>query len=278
MPGLEPIGEIAKRVYPGLKFSKPASERLEPTTPPSLKPVSENLLDDVKCQQCKDAHWLHPMKDGKPDYIASLVRCPCMRERDAAERMAVYRKFCRLPANLRLCTFESFDAYSPALQEALSAALEIAADNGSLKWLTLVSDRDRGKSHLAAAICWHWLERGKLARFGVVPDLLNELKSTFDKTEELTFKAMFDMICNVPLLVLDDLGVEKSTEWSRETLENLVNRRYNEGLPLVVTTNKSFDELEPRIASRLQRFQPGKVVVLDCGEYRLRKPPLVRIK
>lgn len=125
-----------------------------------------------------------------------------MREQDAAERMARYRKFCRLPANLRLCTFESFNAYDKNLQEARDAALEIATDNGNLKWLTLVSDRDRGKSHLAAAICWHWLERGKLARFGVVPDLLNELKDTFSDAGELNFKQMFDMICNVPLLVL----------------------------------------------------------------------------
>ena len=73
---------------------------------------------------------------------------------------------------------------------------------------------------------------------------------------------------NVPLLVLDDLGVEYRTDWVQEKLDTIIDYRLMQGLPLVVTTNKPLDELPFRIASRLKRASNSKVMVIDSSEFR----------
>lgn len=197
-----------------------------------------------------------------------------MEESDRIARLNIYSRFCRLPKGHDNWTFEAFEAYHPSLVRARDAALEMA-EGGEATWLTLVGGVDRGKSHLAVAVSRRWMERGQLARYGYVVDLLDELKSTFDNSAEWTFKRMFDAICNVPLLVLDEMGVEKPTAWAVEKLNSIVNHRYLEGLPLMVTTNLTMLELaervDERIASRLQRFEQGKVLAIDAPEYRARR-------
>jgi len=77
------------------------------------------------------------------------------------------------------------------------------------------------------------------------------------------------------LLVLDDLGVQRPTEWAMERLMTIINHRYENGLPLMATKNKSVESLpgddEGRIGSRLKRFVPGKVVVMEGPEYITRR-------
>ena len=133
---------------------------------------------------------------------------------------------------------------------------------------------DRGKTHLAIAICRHWLARGKVARYIYVPLLLEELRRGYNpRKEDDSYDRKLDFLLNVPLLVLDDLGVEYDTPWAQEKLNIIVDYRCVNGLSLVATTNKRMtaikkeDALAPRIASRLQRY--GQVVVLTAGEYRL---------
>jgi hypothetical protein len=71
------------------------------------------------------------------------------------------------------------------------------------------------------------------------------------------------------LLILDDLGTEKLTDWAAEKLDTLIDHRYIKGLPLVVTTNVPAAQLSPRIASRLQDRRLGRVVTLSGPDYRI---------
>jgi DNA replication protein DnaC len=70
----------------------------------------------------------------------------------------------------------------------------------------------------------------------------------------------------VPLLVLDDLGVENSTSWVQEKLDTLVDYRLMHGLALVVTTNLTLEELPARISSRLERA--GHVIGIKGEPYK----------
>ena len=72
---------------------------------------------------------------------------------------------------------------------------------------------------------------------------------------------------NVDLLVLDDLGAGKATGWAVEKLEIIIDYRYINGLPLVVTANIPIDNFSFRIASRLRRFEAGKIIVIDAPEF-----------
>jgi DNA replication protein DnaC len=72
-----------------------------------------------------------------------------------------------------------------------------------------------------------------------------------------------------PVLLLDDLGSEKRSPWTDEQMYRLLNHRYNEGLPTVVASNVLLEELEPRIASRMQDSSLAQVVLLAGEDQRL---------
>ena len=86
-------------------------------------------------------------------------------------------RYCNLPADTEDMTFEGFRT-SPSLQEAFEAAKALAT--GDIRWLTLMSKVDRGKTHLAVAICRDRLARGEPAKYMYVPLLLDELRSGYN--------------------------------------------------------------------------------------------------
>ncbi len=221
--------------------------------------ASENLSTEYDCPLCRDIGWVYP-----PGSIGNTIRCKCKQEEDSRRKAEWVLKFCNLPPATERMTLENFEV-RPGLEEAHKAACEMADSNGE-GWLTLLSKRDRGKTHLAVGICRRWLERGKAARYVHVPLMLEELREGYDDKDR-PFSERFQHFLSVPLLVLDDLGVEKPTQWAQEKLETIIDYRYMNLLPLVVTTNNKIDELrgdaEHRIASRLQRYRNGKVIAID---------------
>lgn len=104
-----------------------------------------------------------------------------------------------------------------------------------------------GKTFLASLIAQSYLREGLSVAFYDMPGLLNSIKGTFD-TREST-RDFLDEICTCRLLVIDDMGAEKVTDWSVEQLYFVVNARYNLGKPLVCTSNFDLDGLEKRLGS-----------------------------
>ncbi len=194
-----------------------------------------------ECPVCRGIGWLYPVKDGMVVYD-QIIRCYCKAEQDKQGKIERFMKYCQLPQNTELLTFETFKVKNRLdLKKAYGLALQIAEEKGDVKWLTLTGNVDSGKTHLAIAICRRWLARGKPARYSFVPSLLRELKSGFDLEGEESYQAKFNMLCRVPLLVLDDLGVEKPTDWAQEQLQMLIHERGINAMPLVVTTNLPID-------------------------------------
>lgn len=257
---MEHIGEVIRRVQPK----------------GSGRALSDEGGEEYSCPICHDAHFVHPLKDnGKPDY-SRVVPCQCVREQIERERMQSLFRYCELPAETTHMTLENFKV-TPELQEAYDSALKLAEDTGEIRWLTLMAGTDRGKTHLGIAVCRHWLRGGKPARYAYVPLLLEELRRGFREEGDRSYEARFDRFLNVPLLVLDDLGVEHEKQapsgqsWVREKLDTIIDYRLVQGLPLVVTTNCPLDELPFRIDSRLKRAPHSKVVVIDAPEFRKRR-------
>ena len=229
---------------------------------------------EYKCWVCKDAGFVHPVEDGKVQYDA-VVPCKCMAEALEKERQDRILRLCKLPADTEHMTFENFDTYgNPSLIEALNCAKTLADGTDEIRWLTLIGKVDRGKTHLAVAICRRWMERGIAARYAFVPLLLKELRDGFELEGEQSYRLKMNFLCDVGLLILDDLGVERDSPWAQEQIQTIVHYRGINGLPLVVTSNKLLDEMpidpERRIASRLQRETWCRVAALDIGEHRIR--------
>lgn len=224
-----------------------------------------------KCNICKDFGSVHPrLPNGKPDY-SMVVLCACRVEQLKQERMERILRLCELPYGSVKLTLDSFKTYNDSsLKDAYKCACELAEESGKLKWLTLMSDVDRGKTHLAIAICRKWLERSKPARYVYVPTMLDELRRGYNREGDESFDSQMEFLMTVSLLVLDDLGAQSSTPWAVEKLETIIDYRYINGLPLVVTCNMPVDDFSFRIASRLRRFEAGKIIVIDAQEFRTR--------
>ena len=244
----------------------------KPLTPSDLQASIQSKDDDKfsgnsVCSICKDTGIVHPRReDGTADY-SEVVTCQCSIEAVERKRLERLSRYCQLPAKTENKTFETFEARDKETLEAIALSKSIARGDGGIIFLTLLSDTGRGKSHLAIAICREWLSRGQPAMYVYVPELMDDLRSSYKKDESSgeAYSQLLDRVCEVPLLVLDDLGTEKKSDWVCEKLQTIIDHRSRSALPLVVTTNKHLDKLpnddEGRISSRLQREDWCKVVV-----------------
>jgi len=164
-------------------------------------------------------------------------------------------------------------------EAAYRAALDFISGKAEHHFLTFVGEPGRGKTHLALGIGWHWLENDLgLVKYWQVEALLDDLRQGFraDSDEKIyNFNALLKGIKRVPLLILDDIGVEQSTPWARAKLDEIVDYRYINVVQTVFTTNLAPSELESRITSRLQE---GVVVVLEGEDYRPIKAKIRRSK
>ncbi len=135
-------------------------------------------------------------------------------------------------------------------------------------WLVFIGANGCGKTHLAAAVAGYRLERGERVAFATVPDLLDELRSSFAPDAGESFDRRFGRLLDAPLLVLDDLGAQQASRWGEEKLYQLLNHRHLKRSPTIVTTNGELRELEPRIASRLADLKTSTVYQITAPDYR----------
>lgn len=117
-------------------------------------------------------------------------------------------------------------------------------------WFVLAGRSGTGKTHLAAAIANERIGQGHGAFFITVPDLMDDLRTTFGPAASATFDQRFNQVKNTPLLVLDDLNAGGSSEWAREKLFQLIDYRYITRKPTVFTLS-DVERLSERIQVRL---------------------------
>lgn len=134
-------------------------------------------------------------------------------------------------------------------------------------WLVLQGDYGCGKTHLAAAIANFAVSMGVPTLFITAPDLLDSLRFAYN-SPEATFESRFEEIRSAPLLVLDDFGTQHATGWATEKIFQVLNYRYINRLPLVVTTNLDTRDFDERIRSRLQDPELVTRVRIYATDYR----------
>jgi DNA replication protein DnaC len=197
-----------------------------------------------------------------------LFPCICTTERQQARIARQLNSLSNLES-LRHLTFETFDATQRGTETAFRIAREYSrATDG---WLVFHGGVGVGKTHLAAAIANAYASRHVQAAvyFRVVPDLLDQLRATFDPDTGVAYDERFQQIRNANLLILDDLGTENTTSWASEKLFQLINHRYNEQLPTVITSNSKLDRIEDRIVSRMLDSRLSRYLFIDAADFRL---------
>ena len=174
-------------------------------------------------------------------------------------------------------SFENFDTSGNPKAEFVTpqevSSLQVARDaseefsNNLQGWLLLEGTYGCGKTHLAAAIANSAVQRGISTLFITAPALLDSLRFAYG-SKETTFEARFEEIKNVGLLLIDDFGTQHATGWAQEKLFLIINHRYVNKLPTVITTNLILDEIESRIRSRLQDSDFVQHIRIFAPDYR----------
>ena len=169
---------------------------------------------------------------------------------------------------LKNLTFEKLSAQGRSgdilSQEKFSAAYDTARKFAAepAGWLVFIGPTGSGKTHLTAAIANERIGRNAPVFFITAADLLDHLRAAFNPESETTYDRLFDQVRNTPLLILDDLGIQASTPWALEKLDQLLNHRYSHELPTVITSETSIAQMDERLRSRLSDTALCKVLSL----------------
>ncbi len=183
---------------------------------------------------------------------------------------------------LRDMTFQSFDPKGSGRADeqdraSLQNALDLAKAFASFPdgWLLFTGPNGCGKTHLAVAIVSEQLNQGQSIFWTDVSDLLDHLRATFAPESSASYDELFEQVRNATLLVLDDLGAERSTPWAEEKLYQIIAHRYNYRLPTLVTTTLEITDLEKTKPAIASRFKDPLVVALadiTAPDYRDQQP------
>lgn len=258
---------------PKSKIDATLKKIAENTSKANTQISSSTSLGDPSCPHCHGQGYLRAdVPLGHPNF-GRLEVCVC-RQRDVADRIRNRLYSISHLDELKELTFETFqprgrqglrELHVQSVERAYKHAFEYAH---SLKgWLLFQGKYGCGKTHLAAAIANYAVSMGVPTLFLTVPDLLDTIRFSYD-TSSGSFEERFEEIKNASLLVLDDFGTQNATDWAQEKLFQIINYRYINKLSLVITTNLSIDQIEPRIRSRLQDPELVSIVRIIAPDYR----------
>lgn len=249
-------------------------------------PEMKHIRDDV-CEDCGERVQIYEMEiiggERKGEKMRVPYGCKCEDQALARESMRLqkqtrFKKLKRrfldhslINPDLLEATFKNFEAASDSQQQAKDEAAEFIRDfpEKPARNLSFHGSFGVGKSHLAKGVADEIIKKGYTAIFIAVPMLLRKIRATYQKDAETTEDQLIELLTNVDLLVLDDIGAERSTEWTTERLFDLVNAR--QGKATVYTSNYSPDALYNLFGERdYSRMKyRTKQIEIDGTNYRM---------
>lgn len=222
----------------------------------------------LHCRKCGDA--LEVIID-VPIIGRKKVRCicSCMKQvRDEAEDRAKReeldrnRRICFGGSDLMKCRFENSEE-TESLKMAKNYVRHFAGFRSQGKGLLLYGTVGTGKSHMAACIANDLIDEGYKVLMTNFATMVNILQSSFEGRQEY-----INSLNRYALLIIDDLGAERKSDYMQEQVFNIIDARCRSGLPMIITSNLTMTELtEPteimcqRIYDRiLERCHPIEMI------------------
>lgn len=211
----------------------------------------------IYCGTCGEPRQLLQPKGAIfPEDTKIKIMCACdrarlerQREEDARRELEAWRVRARdtafaLDSIYKTATFDRADA-TPVIQGAKKYVELYETDfkpNGT--GLLLYGDTGTGKSYAAACIANALIDKGYKAIMTNIPRIVNRLQASFEGRNEY-----LDELANIPLLIIDDLKAERQTEYVMETTFSIIDSRYNTGLPMIITSNLTREQMQDQSAA-----------------------------
>ena len=223
----------------------------------------------MACAVCDDTGW----KTIEVDGVSRVTRCDCW-QRASAERLADEAD---IPPRYERCDIDNFHDYNDSLSKAVGRARRFVKEFPAVdRGLLFLGRPGVGKTHLAiACIKLGAHTRGLRGIFYDSRILLRRIRQSYDPATRTTEseRDVVNPVIHADLLVLDDIGAERTTEWVEEMLHLIVNTRYNERRPTIFTTNYPIEA--PREAKHAETLlEPRRIsnVFSSSGDVRLCQP------
>lgn len=184
----------------------------------------------------------------------------------------------RLPRRYDGFHFSNYKPQTPSQEAAFRLAQSLTHEYPAVdRGLLLMGTVGVGKTHLAVSILKGLTERGFGCLFYEFGSLLKEIQDSYNPNTHASELGVLAPVLNAEILVLDELGASKPTDWVRDTMAHIINTRYNDRKLTIFTTNYPDDRrndrdevLEDRIGTRLRSrlFEMCRTVMMDGRDYR----------
>ena len=216
---------------------------------PSLAPAP------VPCPRCNNSGWIPVSGDS-----LRVEACGCQPDLRRQQRVAS----ASIPKRYSHCTLDTFREKSTVLRVAKKRVQEFVdlwPHSPEGKGLLLMGGCGAGKTHLAVAALLGIIHSGKPGRvlFANFQDLIQEIHASFGDDQVPSKSELLRPLLEADLLVLDELGPQKPTQFIQDILYYVINTRYNGELATIFTTNyldmppdPKTEKLEDRIGARLR--------------------------
>lgn len=207
----------------------------------------EYIGDDgfLHCKACHDRIQTDVEVFGKKRRVRCICSCvKQMREaQEAKEREQLRkerRKNCFREAKMAAWNFANDDGANPIITKAMeNYCKNFKTYRESGQGLLLYGAVGTGKTFYAACIANRLIDDGYGVYMTNFASLTNRIQATFDERQEI-----IESMNHYSLLIIDDLGAERNSDFMRETVFNIIDSRYRSGLPFIITTNLTADEIK----------------------------------